>query len=329
LCQNIYSIFLGADDGTAARQILIPRDGSMELALTQANYQTVAPSMQMIDIYPNHVADTHATVASSLYLGRTVTGKPAQGTIVFSAIPTVGAHLTIGLTRMTFIANGVVATAPHQIAIGINLSTTVDAILAYLRTQSDDSSIGQCNYSSTNTAAGRTGIVVTAKSVGIMMNAFNLTTTDPSGQVTPMSGGQQPLKFKSGQYLFKKFLPPSRAWQYLYEQWFLFDPSRVPDYRKASVYVGHARLGIPRYTAEIKVAAFRTWKPWYLRAGGFLHGACRPNNTAMVDKVRRAVTAAMAVRDTVRIDTKIRRVIDVNDSLPCDGSFVVGEMTNA
>jgi phage tail P2-like protein len=327
--QNIYSIFLGADDATASRQILIPRDGQLELSLAQAQYQTINTGMTMMNVYPNHISEVHAMSPWSLYLGKTLTGTPASGSIIFSAIPTATKTITIGTKVLTFIQNGMVSIAPNQIAIGVNLSTTIDDIVAYLATQSGDPILGQCNYSAIGSSQGNTGIVVTSKAVGMNMNSFGLGTTDPSGTVTPMYGGAQPLAPTKSQFLSKKFLPPSKAWQFMYEQWYLFDPSRVPDYRKASVYMGHARLGIQRYTAEIKIAAFSNWKPWFVRTNGFLRGHFRPANNDMVSKVRRAVTASMALRDTVRIQTKIRRPIDVSDSLPLDGSFTVGQFIDA
>ena len=326
--QNIYSIFLGAEDATASRQVLIPRNGKLELSLAQAQYQTIKASMTMIDVLPNHIPEIHSTSPWSLYLGNAVVGIPAKGSINFSDIPSVGSTMTIGTQVLRFIANGVVPTAPHQIPLGTNLTLTIEVVLAYLKTQGNDPNIGLCNYNAIGNSSGITGISVTSKSVGIGMNAFNLATNDPAGTVVPMYGGAQPPQGKSKQYLYKKFLPPSVAWQHIYEQWFLFDPSRVPDYRKASVYLGHARLGIQRYTAEIKVAAFSKWKPWFFIPNNFLGTYLRPANLDMINKVRRAVTASMAVRDTVRINTKIRRIINVNDSLPLDGTFFVGEYIN-
>lgn len=132
-----------------------------------------------------------------------------------------------------------------------------------------------------------------------------------------------------GQFLFNKFMPPSKAWQFMYKRWYLFDPARVPDYRRASVYMGHARLGIHRYTAELKIDITAKMMPFYIRAGGFMRGYFRPANTDAIDKLRRAVTASMALRDTIRIDTKIKRTIQVADAPLCDGSFYVNEMVDA
>jgi hypothetical protein len=92
--------------------------------------------------------------------------------------------------------------------------------------------------------------------------------------------------------------------------------------------MGVARLGIPRYSAVLKIEMFGVWRPWFLRIGGFMRGCTRAPDTSAIDKLRRAVTASMAIRDTVGIDTKVKRVISTNDSLPIDGTYTVGEYIN-
>jgi phage tail P2-like protein len=131
------------------------------------------------------------------------------------------------------------------------------------------------------------------------------------------------------EYLINKYLPASIAFQFLYEVWYIFDYARVPDYRRASVYMGQARFGMHKYTAEIRIQIPIKWRKWYIYNGGFLSGHLHPPDTRELDKCRRAVTASMAVRDTVRIDTIIKRRINTNDSLPCDGSFTVGQYVDA
>lgn len=130
-------------------------------------------------------------------------------------------------------------------------------------------------------------------------------------------------------FLLNKFLPPSDAWRFTFERWYMFDYARVPDYRKASVYMNHARFGIHKYTAELRIKANGKWRPWFIRCNSFTRGHFRPIDTKLIQKVRRAVTASMAVRDTVRINTAIKRRINTNDSLPIDGSFKVGQYIEA
>jgi phage tail P2-like protein len=127
----------------------------------------------------------------------------------------------------------------------------------------------------------------------------------------------------------KSYLTLSRAWQYRYEVWYVFDPTRVPDYRKASVYMGHAQFGQHKYTAKIKIDVGEKWRPWWFPQHRYLRGFWHPSDLRRINAVRRAVTASMAVRDTVGIDTLIKRVINTNDSLPVNGKFTVGEFIDA
>jgi hypothetical protein len=202
--QNKYGIFLGADDGTLARMIRIPRDGRLNLSQAKAIYQTIVPGGQLINLYPDYVAEIHPTAKTRLF------------------------------------------------------------------------------------------------------------------------GGVGKVK----QFMQGKYLPPTCSWQFLYERWYILDRDRAPDYRKGWTYMGVARLGIPRYSAVLKIEMFGVWRPWFLRIGGFMRGCTRAPDTSAIDKLRRAVTASMAIRDTVGIDTKVKRVISTNDSLPVDGTFTVGEYIN-
>jgi phage tail P2-like protein len=125
----------------------------------------------------------------------------------------------------------------------------------------------------------------------------------------------------------KRYLVKSDAWMYLYERWYLFDPTRLPDYRRANTYMGRSRFGIKKYSAEAKIAAFWNWPKRYSYYGGFM-GPGRffaPQNTKMIEKVRRAVTASMAARDTIAINTRVKRQLQLRDVTVLDGRFTVGQ----
>jgi hypothetical protein len=132
-----------------------------------------------------------------------------------------------------------------------------------------------------------------------------------------------------GMTLNNMFLPPSVAWMYIYKLWYLFDPDVVPDFRQATSYLGDARLGVARYTAELLVAAFEDWPPEYLIGGGYVPSFLPPNNTDTVDKLCRAVRASQALRDTVFLDTEAERVLTVGDFMRADGTYTVGEIIDA
>jgi phage tail sheath protein FI len=115
-------------------------------------------------------------------------GAEASGSINFSVIPIATSTITIGTQALTLIAHGATPSA-HQIALGTNLTTTIDAILAYLATQSGDPQIGQCDYAAIGGAGVQTGFTVSSLTVGSFMNGFGLATTDGAGTVTALSGG--------------------------------------------------------------------------------------------------------------------------------------------
>ena len=91
--------------------------------------------------------------------------------------------------------------------------------------------------------------------------------------------------------------------------------------------MGRARFGIHKYTAEAYIKASFPWPKFYARAGGF-YGKGHffpPKNTKLIDQIRRAVTASMAVRDTVQINTRIMRTIQIKDLTVLDGRFSIGQ----
>lgn len=194
-----YGIFLGRLDPTEQRLIRIPRDGRLELVMGKAKYLTVSPSVELIDIYPEHTYVSHPRRKTELYARR-------------------------------------------------------------------------------------------------------------------------------GDFLLGKFLPPSNAWQYVYEKWYIFDADRVPDHRIGGVYLGRTRLGIAPYTAEAKVQMFTHAPQFYIRLGGYLRGYLRPEDTEPITRLRRGVVASKSLRDTILLDTMMMRPLQVRDQVLADGRYYVGQL---
>ena len=124
-----------------------------------------------------------------------------------------------------------------------------------------------------------------------------------------------------------KFLPRSNAWQYMYETYYLFDADRSPDVRAASYYMGHCRFGIHKYTAEALIQITTSMPQFYISTTRYLRGFFRPKQNEAIPRLLRGVRASMAVRDTVLVDTKVTRVIELRDVPAPDGTHYVGELT--
>ena len=143
-------------------------------------------------------------------------------------------------------------------------------------------------------------------------------TAIPLNQPECYSGG--------GELLYRKFLPKSLAYKYLYERWYLFDADRVPDVRRANVFMGNARFGIHKYTAEAHVKIRGKLPRFIMRTNNFLWGFTRPKNLEPVERLRRGVRASMALRDKVLLNTKTNRVVQVRDLLDATGRYKVGQV---
>jgi hypothetical protein len=122
------------------------------------------------------------------------------------------------------------------------------------------------------------------------------------------------------------FLTSSIAWRYIFELWYLHDPTRVPDVRKRSTHMGHARLGIPPFTAELKIDMPGQLNPRYFAR--WMWGFLRPRggSSDMIARARAAVSRAMSLRDEILINTKVLRTVQVADAILCDGSIAVGDL---
>lgn len=148
------------------------------------------------------------------------------------------------------------------------------------------------------------------------ITALGLTTGRPSVGLGRVSGGRP-----TG-----KYLPRSNAWQFTYERFYLFDADRQPDHRAAAYYMGHCRFGIHKYTAEALIKLTASMPPFYISTTRYLHGYFRPKQNEAIPRLLRGVRASMAVRDTVLVDTKVTRVIELRDVHATDGSHAVGEL---
>ncbi len=134
-------------------------------------------------------------------------------------------------------------------------------------------------------------------------------------------------EFYCGQPLVNKFLPKSNAWQFLYERWYLFDPTRNPTFSPGNVYMGRSRFGIKKYSAEAKIAAYWNWPRRSAYYGGYMGPGYffAPANTKRIEQLQRAVVASMAARDTIAINTRVKRPIQIRDVTLLDGRFSVGQ----
>jgi phage tail P2-like protein len=121
-------------------------------------------------------------------------------------------------------------------------------------------------------------------------------------------------------------LTASIAWRYVYELWYLHDPNRVPDVRKRSMHMGHARFGIHPFTAELKIEIIGLLNPRYFTR--WVWGFMRPagGSSDMIARARAAVSRAMSLRDQVLINTNVLRTVQVSDAVPCDGSVAIGDL---
>lgn len=129
-----------------------------------------------------------------------------------------------------------------------------------------------------------------------------------------------------GAHIIGAHLPPSIAWQHLYERWHIHDPDRVISDRVRSTHLGFTRLGMPAYHAEARVRINNRRYP--RTAGVFVSGYLVKADQSKISDARQAVNVTRSLRDKIWIDTKTRRWPKVGDRLPF-GSINLGEFIGA
>ena len=114
------------------------------------------------------------------------------------------------------------------------------------------------------------------------------------------------------------------AWQHVYEQFHLYDSERDRGVTAGEPgdYVGHARLGMTAYTAELKVEIRGKRELWEF--GEFVDGFVTGENRRPLDQALEATRAAKAGRDTIYLITKTRRSRQFGDRIKFGDRVVLG-----
>jgi hypothetical protein len=115
------------------------------------------------------------------------------------------------------------------------------------------------------------------------------------------------------QFVVGKHLPPTIAWQHIYERWHIHKPDRVPDVRVRSTHLGYTRLCMPPFHAEIRTRISGTQAP--RTAGLFVTGHLITGDRRPIGRVREAVRVSKSLRDRILLDTKTFRFPRAGDRL--------------
>lgn len=122
----------------------------------------------------------------------------------------------------------------------------------------------------------------------------------------------------------RRWLLTSSGPRLVYDRICLNDPTRVAARRHGRVFLGHARLGSRPFEATLRVDLPLKRSPQ--RAARFAgHGFLKGGDMAGLGRIARAIGAAKAARDTILIDTVVRRPVRFGDGLRF-GQFTFGEI---
>jgi phage tail sheath protein FI len=121
--------------------------------------------------------------------GTPAPASQAQGQIIFNAQPGVGTNIAISSQPVTFIAHGGTPAA-YQVALGVNLSETLDNLVTYLMgaTAQSDPNLGLCTY--VKAASTYLSLLITSVAAAAAANDITITTNVTGAQCSPtLQGG--------------------------------------------------------------------------------------------------------------------------------------------
>jgi len=120
----------------------------------------------------------------------------------------------------------------------------------------------------------------------------------------------------------RSYLVPDNALDLIFDRLRLFDPEVDAPLGTVGDFLDDARIGMPAYTAEMIVSAPRRAPVSELMCDqGFVgYDFLAPDNLTLVERAFRALTAAMALRDTLLVTFETTRPLQFGDRPLLDGS---------
>lgn len=148
----------------------------------------------------------------------------------------------------------------------------------------------------------------------------------PRNVAEPHGRQARSLFLTKGEFIEGAQLPPTISWRFIYEQWHLHDPDRVPDIRVRSTHLAYTRLGMPPYHAEVRTRIKGKQAP--RTAGLFVNGYLMTGDRKPIADVREAVRVSKSLRDKILLDTKTYRFPRAGDRLKI-GTVTLGRFIEA
>ena len=121
------------------------------------------------------------------------------------------------------------------------------------------------------------------------------------------------------------YLSADLAWQHIYERFYLYDRERDRDLPagEGGSYVGHAQLGIPPFTADLKVEVLGQRDPDEF--ADYPDGYLIPDDLTRLERTLEATRACMSDRDTIYLITQTRRERRFGDFMTFGEPIIFGE----
>lgn len=122
------------------------------------------------------------------------------------------------------------------------------------------------------------------------------------------------------------FLATSDAVVDFYDRFYLADPSVPAPVTRGTTYIGHARLQMQPYRAEMLIDAKESITPAVAILGRFIGNTfVQHQDDTKRDRIRAAIELAKAHRDRIFVDFQVTRTLTLGDRPKLDGTFTLGQ----
>jgi phage tail-like protein len=126
----------------------------------------------------------------------------------------------------------------------------------------------------------------------------------------------------------KGYMPGTTSRFRLYDRIHLHDPLRLPDRRSRGTYLGHARLGMPAFTAKLSVEVRGNRPIWLCGPGRFIHGFLKSSTHKNLELAKQAVQRSKSARDKILLRTKLYRPVGSGDGLTSASGVTSSSLIN-
>lgn len=166
-------------------------------------------------------------------------------------------------------------------------------------------------YSESTSSLHISGVLPAAQPISVKPRKAKVPGERVQGQLFPGGDRSSEIVARPADGTRRAFLPPSTAALRIFDQIFLYDPTRHVDRRHARTFLGSSRLGMPAYHARITLETRSKLSPF--AAQRFVSGFLLTTDKSRLTRAIEAIRLQKSLRDKIIATAKTMRPARVGD----------------